>query len=220
MNLDHVWANPAETVAKFDAILSRGLGTGVGKRDGQMCIEAAICAVLDLPHGDDPVCVTPAVRNYKIRLNDSHRWVSAASRADGLRALGLAQIGSAGVVDGNEFARILAEKTIRVLIPDLFRRFTDTPEMLAAAERCEREGTREAVSEARRVASAAASAAADAYAAASAAASAAAYAAASASAAASAASAPEYYLRLSAGLALDVLRELGSPGVKLLEVQS
>ena len=231
MNLEQVWAHPAETVRKFDAILARGLTRGVGTRDGQMCIEAAICTVLDLPHGDDPVCVTPAVRRYKIRLNDSHRWVSAASRADGLRALGLAQIGSRGVVDDAEFARRLVEKTNRVLIPDLFRRFSNKPEMLAAADRCEREGTREAASEARRAAdAAAATAAAAAYAADAAAATAAAYAAYAAAATAAAAAyaayaagfegvAPEYYLRLSADLALDVLRELKSPGMALLEVR-
>src|SRR5882762_3359604 len=88
------------TIAKFDKILERGLCTGVGTRDGQMCIEAAICAALDLPHGDDPQCVEPAVRAYKIALNDAPYWVSPASRAKGLRDLGIAQIGSRGVVDG------------------------------------------------------------------------------------------------------------------------
>jgi hypothetical protein len=229
MNLESVWNNPKATVDKFDAILGRGLCTGVGSRDGQMCIEAAICAVLDLPHGDDPVCVTPAVRAYKIRLNDSTRWVSAESRAEGLRALGLAQIGSAGVVDGTEFRKRLAERTIRVLIPDLFRRSTDKADMLAAADRCEREGTKEAATDATAAADAtyatyaAAAAAADAtYATYAAAADAtyATYAAADAYAAAArfAGLSPEYYLRLSAKLALEVLIDLKSPGVALLHL--
>ena len=64
--------------------------------------------------------------------------------------------------------------------------------MLAAADRCEREGTREAASEARR-----ADADAD---------------------AARFAGSPEYYLRLSAKLALDVLIELKSPGVAFLSL--
>lgn len=236
ITLDQVWAHPEETVAKFNAILSRGLCTGMGSRYGQMCIEAAICTVLDMPHGDAPVCVTPAVRRYKIRLNDSPRWLSPKSRADGLRALGLAQIGSAGVVDGAEFSRRLSEQTIRVLIPDLFRRFTDRPEMLAAADRCEKEGTRQAAADAGADASYATSNAAyaayAAYAASYAAFNAAfnaayTFNASDASDAASAADnadaafpgvSPEYYLRLSAGLALDVLRELKSPGVALLDV--
>lgn len=224
ITLDQVWAHPEETVAKFNAILSRGLCTGMGSRYGQMCIEAAICTVLDMPHGDAPVCVTPAVRRYKIRLNDSPRWLSPKSRADGLRALGLAQIGSAGVVDGAEFSRRLSEQTIRVLIPDLFRRFTDRPEMLAAADRCEKEGTRQAAADAGAYATYDSDAASYATYAASAASDAAAYASFNAASAADNADvafagvSPEYYLRLSAGLALDVLRELKSPGVALLDV--
>jgi hypothetical protein len=51
-------------VAKFDEILARGLSMGMGRRGGSMCIEAAICCVLDLPHGDDPGCVAAAVRGF------------------------------------------------------------------------------------------------------------------------------------------------------------
>ena len=35
-------------VAKFDSILARGLSNGLGKRGGQVCIEAAICETLGL----------------------------------------------------------------------------------------------------------------------------------------------------------------------------
>src|SRR5262245_39885173 len=90
-------------IPKFDAILQRGLCQGVGERHGQMCIEAAICAALDLPHGDDPQCVEPAIRAYKIQLNDSH-WSTSLARAAGLRDLGIAQIGSRGVINGVEFS--------------------------------------------------------------------------------------------------------------------
>ena len=218
-------------VKRFDEILARGLCNGVGERDGQMCIEAAICAVLDLPHGDDPQCVAPAVRRYKIALNDK-RWSSPVARAKGLRDLGLAQIGSRGVVDDVEFAKRLAERTIRVLLPKLFRQL-NKPRFAEAANRCEREGTTESAREARKVAAAAyaaaayaADAAADAAAYAAAAAADAAYAAYAAAAAADAADAADAaaayaaaydtYLNLSASLALDVLRELKSPGVVLL----
>src|ERR1700721_260365 len=97
-----------EVIQKFDAILERGLCKGVGERDGQMCIEAAVCAAMDLPHGDEPTCVEPAVRKFKIGLNDSN-WSSPAARAAGLRDLGIAQIGSLGVVNGAEFSKLLAE---------------------------------------------------------------------------------------------------------------
>jgi hypothetical protein len=261
-------------VKKFDAILERGLCVGVGSRDGQMCIEAAICAVLDLPHSDTPSCVEPTVRVFKIRLNDAN-WSSPTTRAKGLRDLGLAQIGSYGVVQGREFSKRVAEQTIRILIPKLFRKlFPGNSQCLAAANRCEQEGTAVAsyaaadaaaayvastaaavyvvstaayaASTAAYAASAAAYAAADAayaaddagaaYAAADAASasSAAAYAAADAAyaaddAGAASASSAAYaaddaylsnfdeYLLLSASIALQVLRDLNSPGCAFLE---
>src|SRR5438046_3479672 len=100
-------------VAKFDLILSRGLSMGLGKQGGQVCIEAAICETLGLEHGDDPKCVAGSVRAYKIRLNDSN-WSSPKARANGLRELGLAQLGSMGVVEGGKFDSLITEKTIRV----------------------------------------------------------------------------------------------------------
>src|SRR5205814_1045966 len=107
-------------VAKFDLILSRGLSMGLGKQGGQVCIEAAICETLGLGHGDDPKCVAESVRAYKIRLNDSN-WSSPKARATGLRELGLAQLGSMGVVGDSKFSSLMAERTIRVIIPKLFR---------------------------------------------------------------------------------------------------
>jgi hypothetical protein len=217
-------------VAKFDAILARGLSSGVGERSGQMCIEAAICAVLDLPHDDDPGCVAPAVRAFKIKLNDG-RWSSPAARAKGLRELGLAQLGSAGTITDEQFTDLLAERTIRVLIPRLFRTIlVKHPDCLAAAERCEKEGTVYAAYAAYAAADAAYAAADAAYAAAytadaaravcaadaAYAAACAAYAAAYTACAADAARAADEYLLLSAQIALDVLAELKSPGCALL----
>jgi hypothetical protein len=239
-----------EQLTQYDALIARGLCSDIGNRDGQMCIEAAVCTILNLPHGDDPGCVSAAVRSYKIRLNDS-KWSSPQARAAGLRDLGLAQLGSKGVVDDSAFANRLAELTIRELIPALFRdpAIEATSAMLEAAARCEAEGTADAARYAARYAADADAAryaayvsdryAADAarYAAAGAAANAAANAAAAARYAADAAryaaDAARYavytaryaaytayvsdrYLTLSAGLALRVLRELGSPGVALL----
>jgi len=189
-------------VPKFDGILARGLSKGVGNRAGSMCIEAAICVVLDLPHGDDPGCVAPSVRSFKIALNDKN-WSTPEARAAGLRDLGLAQLGSLGVVDNAQFPKLLAEKVIRVLIPDLYRKiFKDNPTLLAAALRCEQEGTYDA-----------------AHAASTAAAAAAAHAAhdAAARAAHDAYVNKDYYLILCAKLTLEVLQELGSPGCALLK---
>ena len=127
-------------VAEFDRILAKGLSKGMGDRDSQVCIEAAICQVLQLPHGDDPGCVTNAVRSYKIALNDGP-WSTPEARAKGLRDLGLAQLGSRGVVSDEEFATRMAEHTVRVLVPALFREVFPKDEVcLKAADRCEKEG--------------------------------------------------------------------------------
>src|SRR3990167_8548707 len=133
-------------IPKFDAILSRGLSFGVGDREGQMCIGAAICAAMDLPYYRyNPSCVEPVepvIRSYNIDLNDK-KWTSPKARAKGLRNLGIAQIGSNGVVDGHEFAKRLAKRTIQVLLPEMLRsipRLADA-RLLELAKVCEQEGT-------------------------------------------------------------------------------
>lgn len=187
--------NFPSVITKFDTILQRGLCSGLGKPDGQMCIEAAICAALDLPHGDNPSCVEPAVRSFKIALNDS-LWSSPQARAKGLRDLGIAQIGSKGVVDGKEFCSLLRKYTIQRLIPDLFRRCPIKVEphrtnILEAAKVCEKTGGAAEAAGAAWVAGAA-----------------------------GAAPEPDYFLLLCASIALDVLRELKSPGVVWLDKTS
>jgi len=220
-------------VEKFDSILSRGLSNGLGKAGESVCIEAAICETLGLGHSDDPKCVSEAVRAFKIKLNDSS-WSSPQARAKGLRDLGIAQLGSKGVVDDELFAQRIAERTIRVLIPAIFREvFPNDKALLHAADVCEKDGTYDSVVIARDAAYAAAYAAAyDAADAANAAtyaadaANAATYAAAAAALAATYADAAAYaatyaangdkYLNLSAQLALEILKEMESPGVTLL----
>ena len=180
--------NFEEIIPKFDAILERGLCTGLGDRDGQMCIEAAICAALDLPHGDEPACVDPIIRVYKIALNDKN-WSSPQARAKGLRNLGIAQIGSKDVIDGKLFIKKLTIKNIQILIPTLFKDiFKYDEKCLNAAKLCESEPT-----------------VANCHAAAHAA---------NATTYASFVSADsDKYLILSANLALDVLKELNAPGI-------
>ena len=85
-----------ETVARkvlevVDAGLVKGLGTA---KPGSMCVEAAVCYAMGLPHGDNPSCVARSLRSLKIRLNDS-AWSSNEARAKGLRRLAVAQLGSA-----------------------------------------------------------------------------------------------------------------------------
>jgi hypothetical protein len=188
-------------VVKLLKVVDVGLVKGKGNpKPGQMCVEAAVCYALGLPHGDNPDCVAPILRNLKIRLNDS-AWSSDLARAKGLRRLAVAQLGSAGALDEVEFRKRIVAYAITKSVPRAFRSAASVQKdqkhkdaLLAAGLRCEKEGTREAALDARQVgrtAAAAAAAAADAaaaYAAAAAAdAAAAAYAAAYAAAAAAAA---------------------------------
>src|SRR5574343_868290 len=76
-----------EIAAKVLRVVDAGLSHGVGEPiPGQMCVEAAVCYALGLPHGDNPQCVSNLLRSLKIRLNDTS-WASNAERAKGLRRL-------------------------------------------------------------------------------------------------------------------------------------
>lgn len=143
-----------EQIEKFDNILDRGLCTGIGTKDGQMCIEAAISVALDLPFNDNPRCVGSAVRAYKIKINDSHHWKDSKSRAKHLRNLGIAQLGS-NIIDQIEFSKKLAKATIQILIPQLYREIFPG-KYKDIIKRCELEGSKEAAKAAYAAAAAAA----------------------------------------------------------------
>ena len=197
-------------VTKLLGVVDAGLSSGVGEPEpGKMCVEAAVCYAMGLPHSDKPTCVSPALRALKIRLNDSS-WSSNDARAKGLRRLAVAQLGSADVLDEKEFVRRVADLAIRKQVPIVLRAAAKIhpdsnhkAKLLDAASRCEKEGTKDAAYAARAAADAAARAA-DA-----AAADAAADADAAAARAAAAATAPA---ATSAGSAAATPREPGEPG--------
>jgi hypothetical protein len=126
-------------------VVDAGLVKGVGVPEpGKLCVEAAVCYAMGLPHGDDPSCVAPSLRRLKIRLNDS-AWSSDKARAKGLRRLAIAQLGSAGALDENEFARRCADLVIRSCVPSALRAAAKIQKdkkhraaLLNAADRCER----------------------------------------------------------------------------------
>ncbi len=171
---------------KLLGVVDAGLCSGQGTPEpGQMCVEAAICYVLGQGHGDQPACVEPAVRSFKIALNDKP-WSNKAARAKGMRRAALAQLGSKGVVGRKKFPAILSEQTIRLIVPialraaaKLHKDKTHRDALRAAAKACEQDGTQESSEKAGGIARAASSASS----------AAAAYAAASASSASSAAAA-------------------------------
>jgi hypothetical protein len=153
-----------EIATKVRDVVDVGLVRGVGDPEpGRMCVEAAVCYALGLPHGDEPGCVSPALRRLKIGLND-RAWSSDQARAKGLRRLAIAQLGSAGALDDREFMRRVAEMTIRRAVPVGLRAAAklnpkNADKLEAAAVRCEHEGTREACKAAQKIASASAYAA-------------------------------------------------------------
>jgi len=231
-----------EQVKKLDSIISKGLCSGL-QDNGFVCIAAAIALAVDGVLTDESSCVSLAVRNFSINLNDKD-WKSPESRAQGLKNLGIAQLGSKGIVNDIVFIEKLSTKIIQILIVDLFRKlnpnqFTDLVEL------CEKVPTYINCRKLANVANAYATANADAatyaadtdaaanvvnayaaaYAAANAAdaanadatnADAAAYAANAAANATDAANSSDKYLKLVADLAVEVLKEMNSPGCAFL----
>lgn len=96
--------------------MTKGLGE---QQDGQMCVEAVICAAYSLPHSDNPPCVGTAVRFAKIALNDCN-WSSDKARADGMAKIAIAQLGSINL-DQKEFSRRLFHKSCQTVLPLLIQ---------------------------------------------------------------------------------------------------
>jgi hypothetical protein len=162
----------AKVLKVVDAGLCNGLGQPV---PGQMCVEAAVCYAMGLPHSDEPSCVSPALRRLKINLNDKN-WSSNDSRAKGLRRLALAQLGSAGHLDELEFGKRVGRLAVTSCAAKALRSAASAHKsekhkenLIAAALRCEKEGAAYAAAYAAAAAAAAAYAAAYAAAAAAAA---------------------------------------------------
>ena len=145
-----------EIAIKVLKVVDAGLVKGMGRpQPGQMCVEAAVCYAMGLPHSDEPSCVSPSLRRLKIALNDKS-WSSNQARAAGLRRLAVAQLGSADVLDDREFAKRVAELAIRKRVPAALRSAASIQKdeahkakLLEAAKKCERKGTRASAQEAR-----------------------------------------------------------------------
>ena len=180
-------------VLKILEVLKHGLVKGIGKpQPGQMCVEAAICYAYGLPHGDEPPCVGYAVRAFKVQLNDCN-WSSNAARAEGMKLLAIAQLGS-DALDQMAFGKLMFLRSTQTLMPFVFRREAKKlpeakqHEMLEWADKCETVTTFEEARETARSASAYASAEND------------------------------ELLLLTAKVGLDVLKEMKAPGCKWLSL--
>ena len=135
---------------RLTTAITPGLVSGLGQPEpGQMCVEAAICWALGESHGDRPTCVAAPDRDCAIAINDS-AWSSPAIRAKHMLPLALAQLGTAGTDRTAWEARVI-EGTIRRVLPLSLRAAarvhpdaTHAAALIAAADRCDADGTREA----------------------------------------------------------------------------
>lgn len=81
-------------VKKVLDVVDAGLTSGLGQpHPGEMCVEAAVAYASGEEHRDEPICVDSDLREIKIHLNDMG-WYSNESRAEGLRRLAVAQLGT------------------------------------------------------------------------------------------------------------------------------
>jgi hypothetical protein len=110
-----------ELSKKVLSVVDAGLVHGIGEPvPGKMCVEAAVCYAMGLPHSDEPTCVSPALRSLKIRLNDS-RWSNDEARTKGLRRLAIAQLGSQGALEDKEFVSKVSVLVIQKYVPKALR---------------------------------------------------------------------------------------------------
>ena len=110
-----------ELVDAIHAGLDKGLTAGIGvQEEGKMCVEALICFKLGLPHSDKPTCVGEEVRKAKISLNDG-AWSTEKVRAEGMRKLAIAQLGS-DKLDQKEFRDKLKLNSTRKILPFIIQK--------------------------------------------------------------------------------------------------
>ncbi len=102
-------------VKKIHSALDKGLTEELGNPiEGEMCVEALICHVLGEPHTDSPSCVGDAIRKAILALNDC-AWTSNRTRAEGMRKLAIAQLGSVSLNQEDFFNLLKLRSTQRIL---------------------------------------------------------------------------------------------------------
>lgn len=114
-----------EFLTTYSELLNRGLSCGISDSKGRVCIEAAVCLAMgereDLKDikpstlretdlDDQPNCVDPEIASFKIEINDSYPGKSAKARAEALKELGIAQLGTRELKGVRKFGRMMREK--------------------------------------------------------------------------------------------------------------
>lgn len=106
-------------VKKLIKTVQAGLCSGLGEPEpGNMCVEAAVCYALGLPHGDNPICISPVLRRFKISLNDA-KWSTNQARAKGLLRLAVLQLGTDTNFDDVKFISEIVIRLVREIISEL-----------------------------------------------------------------------------------------------------
>lgn len=107
----------ADIAKKVIKTVKTGLCDGQGEPiPGQMCVEAAVCYAMGLPHDDQPPCVHPNLRSLKIMINDKN-WSSNESRAKGLVRMAVLQLGTNKTFDNKAFGAGLKLINKTILMP-------------------------------------------------------------------------------------------------------
>lgn len=117
-------------------VVDQGLCGGLGKPiPGQMCVEAAVCYAMGDDHDDSPSCVSDDIVGLKVLLNDK-KWPSRKARADGMRRIAVAQLGSTHVLQGEFSVAFMNALLKNVVIPILkqHKKYADTVKQLSGKE--------------------------------------------------------------------------------------
>src|ERR1700677_4630392 len=160
-------STPMDTITEAIAIKVRdtvdlGLVKGKGSgKPGDICVEAAVCYAMGLPHSDDPPCVSRALRQLKIVLNDAS-WSSNEALTKGMRRLAILQLGTRDTLDDIKFSKRVTTATIRTIIPLALRAAASIHTQMENKEDLERAALNCEINPAADAAAAAADAAADA----------------------------------------------------------
>jgi len=108
-------------VNKIDSLLDKGVTCcfSLDPKPGNMCLEQVVSYALGEKINDSPSCVGEEVINFVINLNDRN-WSSASARAEGMRDLSIAQLGS-NSLDQEEFLEKLSFAVLTKMLPSMFR---------------------------------------------------------------------------------------------------
>lgn len=101
MNIKH------SIVEKLLELIDQGLCHGAGnhRHPGDFCVQQAVNRATHGYHSDHPECVEPTVLKLGINMNDTFHG-SDKERARILKRFAVAELGSAGVIDGFEFTAL------------------------------------------------------------------------------------------------------------------